>query len=294
MAKNNEKKGKSSSQNKKPDLMYILGFIIGTIMIVGSIIYNSPSKDGTIPASIDMKLIMDFYDMPSILITIGGTFTALMLSFPASYFTGIPSHLRIIMMPTIYDPREYITKIVEFATSARIEGILSLEKKLDAIDDTFLRTSMMLVVDSVDPEKVKQLLEAELGYLDERHSQARKIYDKGAAFGPAFGMIGTLIGLVKMLAQMNALGPDGIGPAMAVALITTFYGTVLANFIFSPISNKLRIRHEEEMLCKMIIVEGVEAIQSGENPRYIEEKLMMLLPDSANKPSKKKDKKQKA
>lgn len=292
MARNNEKMGKTS--NKKPDLMYILGFIIGTIMIVGSIIYSAPSKDGTIPASIDLKMIMDFYDMPSVLITVGGTFTALMLSFPASYFASIPSHLRIIMMPTVYDPKEYITKIVEFATSARIEGILSLEKKLDAIDDTFLRTSMMLVVDSVDPEKVKQLLEAELGYLDERHSQARKLYDKGAAYGPAFGMIGTLIGLVKMLAQMNALGPDGIGPAMAVALITTFYGTVLANFIFSPISNKLRIRHEEEMLCKMIIVEGVEAIQSGENPRYIEEKLMMLLPDSMKKSSKKKDKKQKA
>lgn len=139
-----------------------------------------------------------------------------------------------------------------------------------------MRTSLMLVVDSVDPEKVKQLLETELDYLDDRHAQDRAFYDKGSSYAPAFGMIGTLIGLILLLKDLS--DPSKLGPAMAVALVTTFYGTVLSNLIFTPISNKLKVRHEEEYLCKLIIAEGVQAIQAGENPRFIEEKLTQLLP----------------
>ena len=135
---------------------------------------------------------------------------------------------------------------------------------------------MMLIVDAVDPEKVKTLLETELDYLDERHAQDRAFYDKAAAYAPAFGMIGTLMGLINLLQSLT--DPDAIAPAMALALVTTFYGTILSNLIFMPISNKLRVRHEEEYLCKMIVVEGVQAIQAGDNPKFIEEKLTQLIP----------------
>ena len=157
-----------------------------------------------------------------------------------------------------------------------ISGLLSLEGKLNETKDEFLKSSMMLVVDAVEPDKVKQLLETELEYLDERHAQDRAFYDKAGAFGPAFGMIGTLMGLVNLLKQLS--DPDKIAPAMALALVTTFYGSCLANMIFIPMSNKLKVRHEEEYLCKMIIAEGVQSIQAGDNPRFIEEKLTNLIP----------------
>jgi len=133
----------------------------------------------------------------------------------------------------------------------------------------------MLVVDSIDAEKVNQILETELDYLEGRHISDMEFYTKGAAYAPAFGMIGTLIGLVNMLKQMS--DPNSIGPAMAVALLTTLYGSMLANIFFLPIANKLKIRHEEEMVCKLIVAEGVKAIQSGENPRFIEEKLLLIV-----------------
>ena len=164
-----------------------------------------------------------------------------------------------------------------------MKGLLSLEDKLNGINDDFLRNSLMLVVDSVEPEKVKQLLESEIDYLDDRHAQDRDFYDKGAAFAPAFGMIGTLIGLINMLQALD--DPDAIGPAMSVALVTTFYGSVLANMVFLPVSYKLKNRHEQEILCKMLISEGVQAIQAGENPKFIEEKLNQFLPSYLSKRS---------
>ena len=294
MAKNDKAKKKSGKKNSRIDLLYIIGFIAAMAMIFGSIIYVSPSKDGSTPGSLNPMLLLDFYDTSSVLITVGGTLTALMLSFPTDYFKNIPKHMKMIFSPTIYDPKDYISQLTQFATSARIEGILSLESKLTDVSDNFMKTSLMLVVDSVDPEKVKQMLESELDYLDDRHAQNRKFYEKGAAYAPAFGMIGTLIGLVKMLSKLAELGVDGLGPAMSIALLTTFYGTLLANLVFAPIANKLRVRHEEEYLCKMIIVEGVQGIQAGENPRYIEEKLLMLIPDNMKQSKSKKRKKGKS
>jgi chemotaxis protein MotA len=201
---------------------------------------------------------------------------ALMVSFPGSQLAKVPKHMRIVLMPKKYDPGAYIGQLVEFAKKARINGLLALEEDLAGIDDTFLKNSMMMVVDSVDPEKVKQQLEARLDHMDDRHAQERALYSKGASYAPAFGMIGTLIGLINLLKDMADVST--IGPNMAVALITTFYGTVLSNLIFTPIANKLQSRHEEEFLCNMIICEGVQAIQAGENPKFIQERLMNLLP----------------
>lgn len=256
------------------DLLSILGCIFSIILMILGIVLNG-TDTGYEVAFINLS---NFYDLPSIAIVIGGTIAALMLSFPASYFLNVPKHLKIIFRPTKYNPISFIEQMVDFAKSARINGLLALEEKLTETEDPFLRNSLMLVVDAVEPEKVKTLMETELDYLDDRHSQARSFYDKGAAYAPAFGMIGTLIGLINLLKFLD--DPAMIAPSMAVALVTTFYGTVLSNILFLPISNKLKARHDEEYLCKMIISEGIQSIQSGDNPRFIQEKLTQLLPYS--------------
>ena len=251
------------------DLMSILGWLFGIFVIAFGILYDSS-------AGIVMDNLKNFWDVPSVAVVFGGVVAALMISFPLKCFTKIPRHLKIVLFPTKYNPKDYIVQIVELAKEARINGLLSLEGKLEETKDPFLKSSMMLVVDAVEPEKVKQLLETELDYLDERHAQDRAFYDKASAYAPAFGMIGTLMGLINLLKQLD--DPDAIAPAMALALVTTFYGTILSNLVFTPISNKLRVRHEEEYLCKLIIAEGVESIQAGDNPRFIEEKLTQLIP----------------
>ena len=252
------------------DLMSILGWIFGIALILFGIIFDSKTSNMIVDN------LPNFWDPSSFAVVVGGVIAALMVSFPIKCFVRIPKHLKIVLFPTKYNPLEYISQIVEFAKEARVNGLLSLESKLEETKDPFLKSSMMLVVDAVEPEKVKRLLETELEYLDERHAQDRAFYDKAAAYSPAFGMIGNLMGLVNLLKQLD--DPDAIAPAMALALVTTFYGTILANLIFTPISNKLRVRHEEEYLCKLIIAEGVESIQAGDNPRFVEEKLTQLIP----------------
>ena len=251
------------------DLMSIIGWLLGIGTLVFGIVFD---KD----KGIVFDAFKNFVDVPSIAVVLGGVIAGLMVSFPVKCFTKIGKHLKIMFLPTKYNPMDYITQIVDLATEARINGLLSLEGKLAETKDPFLKSSMMLVVDAVEPDKVKQLLETELEYLDERHAQDRAFYEKAAAYGPAFGMIGTLMGLVNLLKQLS--DPDKIAPAMALALVTTFYGSCLANMIFIPMSNKLKVRHEEEYLCKMIIAEGVQSIQAGDNPRFIEEKLTNLIP----------------
>lgn len=253
------------------DIFSIVGFILGFGMIVFGIIVDMTSG-----FSINVGNISAFIDIQSILIVIGGTIAALMISFSMKQFFQIIKHLKIIFLPPKYKPELYIKQIVEFATKARVNGLLALEEDLEKVKDAFLKNSLMMVVDSVEPEKVKQHLETQLEYLDDRHAQARALYDRGSAYAPAFGMIGTLIGLINMLKQLD--DPSTLGPSMAVALVTTMYGSMLANLIFNPISSKLQVRHDEEFLCKMIICEGVQGIQAGENPKFIEERLARLLP----------------
>ncbi len=248
--------------------------VVGWLLAIGVILFGILFDSNTMSFVVDN--LGNFWDAPSVAVVLGGVIAAMMISFPLNYFTKIPKHLKIVFVPTKYSPQDYIVQIVELAKEARVNGLLSLESKLAETKDVFLKNSMMLVVDAVEPEKVKQLLETELDYMDERHAQDRAFYDKGAAYGPAFGMIGTLMGLINLLKQLS--DPEAVAPAMALALVTTFYGSFLANVIFTPISNKLRIRHEEEYLCKLIIAEGVESIQAGDNPRFIEEKLTQLIP----------------
>jgi chemotaxis protein MotA len=250
------------------DIIGIVGLVMALVLMVFGVTFSMTT-------GINFANLINFIDYPSVAITVGGTFAVLMISFPVESFIKIPKHLKIVFMPEKYDPMSYITSLTEFAKEARIKGLLSIESKLAGVKDDFLKRSLMLVVDSIDAEKVHQILDDEISYIEERHISDIEFYQKGGAYAPAFGMIGTLIGLVNMLQQMS--DPDSIGPAMAVALLTTLYGSMLANIFFIPIANKLKIRHEEEMVCKLIVADGVRAIQAGENPRFIEEKLLLLI-----------------
>ena len=265
---------------RRLDPMTVAGLIIGFGLLFFSIMLTERQEPAT-GYDILVANLKAFYNIPSILIVVGGTFAALMMMFPLSQIKKVPKHILILIRPRQYKVEVYINRLVEIAKKARINGLLSLEADLEELSDPFLKKGLQMLVDGVDPEEVKNQLEAALDSLDERHSQDRSIYDKGAALGPAFGMIGTLIGLINMLKTLQDV--ESLGPNMSVALVTTFYGTVLANMIFMPISNKLRVRHEEEFLCMHIICEGIKAIQSGINPNLLYEKLTNILPEYQRK-----------
>lgn len=256
------------------DFTGIVGLILGFVLIVFGIVFQED------PIGFNFELLGGFLNVPSLLITIGGTMAATICSFPISAFKNMVKHFVIANGKNKYDPKKYIGILVEFATDARKKGILSLEDKVMEQEDPFLRKSIMLVVDAIDPVKTKQILENELDCIETRHQQGFKIYEKASGFAPAFGMIGTLVGLVNMLSNLDLNSEDGastLTSGMATALITTFYGSVFANLVLTPFANKLRARHGEEMLCKEIIVEGVLSIQAGDNPKHIEERLNAYL-----------------
>ncbi len=250
------------------DINTIIGFIIGAGCMIFGIVYGQAEP---------LVAFKYFVSPSSMFIVIGGTLAGLMVGNSLHVFKKIPSHLKLLFRRPHYDPVESIDEIVEFAKEARRKGLLALEEKASVCEDNFIRSSVMLIVDATEPERVREILEDELGAMEERHDQNRAFYEKAAALAPGFGMLGTLIGLILML--MNLDDADTLGPAMGVALVTTFYGSIMANLIFSPIASKLQERHDEEMLCKRIIVEGVLSMQIGTNPRHIREKLLFMLPE---------------
>lgn len=257
------------------DITTIVGIIAGLVLICFGVVFD-PSETSIFV----FKNLTNFIDIPSVFIVLGGTLSAVIASYPASTLKQIPKHIKILLSGSKYNPMEYIDLLVEFSQVARKNGLLALEEMANKQTDPFFKQSIMLIVDATDPEKVKSMLNNDLEYLAERHSDSVGIYEKASSFAPAFGMIGTLIGLVNMLKNMNLDGTTGatsLGADMSVALITTFYGCILANLVFSPIAKKLSIRNDEEYLCKQIIIEGVLSIQSGENPKFMKEKLISYL-----------------
>lgn len=246
------------------DIASILGMILCCVMIVYGIITNA-GIEGAI----------HYYDFASVIITIGGAFTATLASYSLQDFlSGLKSFLLIFKVPTL-NTSEMIRKIIDLSNIARKEGLLSLEEAAADLDEPFLKKGILLIVDGTDPELVRAIMETELVSVEGRHKNLIGFWDTLGAMGPAWGMIGTLIGLVNMLYNME--NPSSIGPAMAVALITTLYGSVLANWICAPVANKLKANNAGEMMQKEVMIEGLLSIQAGENPRVIEEKLKSFL-----------------
>jgi chemotaxis protein MotA len=217
-----------------------------------------------------------FLDLSSLLIVCGGTIGAVLVTYPLESVLGVARIIRKTFLSKAQDPGELIVQFVDYATRVRREGILSLEAHLKGIPDEFLRKGLQLTVDGLDPQLIQEILETDIACLEERHLKGAEILQTFGTLAPGMGMVGTIIGLVLMLKRMN--DPSTIGPAMAVALLTTFYGAIMANLIFNPMAGKLRARSREEVLARTMIVEGIMSISRGENPRILEEKMNSYLP----------------
>ncbi len=246
----------------------ITGYVMGFVAIIMGIIF---AADGD--ASI---LTNTFIDGASIFVVIGGMLAALFVAHPMSEIKGFTKTGKKLVSYPLDNPAELIKKLVRYAELARKNGILALDGATDAQDDPFMSKGIQLAVDGIDPDQIRETMETELAYLQERHSSAKRLFANAGKYAPAFGMIGTLIGLVVMLKNLSDI--NKIGPSMAVALITTFYGAIIANLLCLPAADKLGIRDEQEKMNKEIIINGVLAIQSGDNPRMVEQKLKIYLP----------------
>ncbi|MFK5880920.1 MAG: MotA/TolQ/ExbB proton channel family protein [Sulfurospirillum sp.] len=217
-----------------------------------------------------------YIDIPSVLIVFGGTTGVLLVGFKMEQMKNLVKYFMIAIKPPQEDIGELIKKMVEYSTKARRDGILALETDANNESNEFLKKGLSMAVDGNEPDTIRDLLEIDMDQTSERHKANAQIFDQMGGFSGAMGMIGTLIGLVAMLLNMS--DPSAIGPSMAVALLTTMYGAMIGNIIGAPIANILLIRDSDEILVKTLIIEGIMAIQSGDNPRTLEGKLLSFLP----------------
>ena len=249
------------------DIASLVGLILGAVMVVFGIL----SSGGNI--------VDDFMDLPSVIITIGGSLAGTLASHKLADFIGGLKSIGLAMKePSVGDASEVISNIINLSNISRKEGLLALEEATHDMDDEFLKKGINLVVDGTDPDLVRGILETDLINLEARHKKVIGFWEKWAELGPAWGMIGTLIGLVNML--KNLTDSSSIGPNMAVALLTTLYGSLIANWLAGPTAAKLKVNNDMEIMMREIPVEGLISIQAGENPRVIEEKLNSFLAPS--------------
>lgn len=249
------------------DIASLVGRILGAVMVVFGIL----SSGGNI--------VEDFMDLPSVIITIGGSLAGTLASHKLADFIGGLKSIGLAMKePSVGDASEVISNIINLSNISRKEGLLALEEATHDMDDEFLKKGINLVVDGTDPDLVRGILETDLINLEARHKKVIGFWEKWAELGPAWGMIGTLIGLVNML--KNLTDSSSIGPNMAVALLTTLYGSLIANWLAGPTAAKLKVNNDMEIMMREITVEGLLSIQAGENPRVIEEKLKSFLAPS--------------
>lgn len=244
------------------DVATLIGLLLGIACIVLAILLG-----GT---------MMSYINAPSMLIVIGGATAATLTAYPLARFMKLPKIAAKALFTKPTNPAKLIEQLVELAEVARRDGILALEGMTEEMDEPFLVNGLRMAVDGTDPEIIESIMETELENVIERHEAGRGLLEALGKYAPAFGMIGTLIGLVAMLANMD--DPSKIGAGMAAALITTLYGSLLANLFFLPMADKLALRSQEEVLNKTIIIQGVMSIQSGDNPRNVSSKLLTFLP----------------
>lgn len=224
----------------------------------------------------DLRVFLILVIPPSVFITLGGSICCMMIQakgFPE--FINSFKSISIALKKKELNQADAIKNIIDLSNVARKEGLLALEEAANSIEDDFLKKGIMLIVDGTDPELVRNIMQTELDAVDTRHNEKIGFWANWGGMGPAWGMIGTLIGLVNMLYNMDDM--SSIGPNMAVALLTTLYGSLLSNWICIPVSFKLKMKNDDEITMKQIMVEGLLSIQAGENPRVIEEKLKSFL-----------------
>jgi len=242
-----------------------LGTVIGLVLIL-ALLFGAMAMGVGIGA---------YIDIPSVLIVIGGSIGALMISFTPAQMKQFIKIFMIAIKPPIEDKQELIKKLVDFATKARKDGILALESEVNSEANEFLKKGLSMAIDGSEPDTIRELLEIEMEQTSTRHKIHGSIFSQWAGLAGAMGMIGTLIGLVAML--LNMADPSAIGPSMAVALLTTMYGAMIGNIFGAPIATILGLRNDDETLVKQMILEGIMSIQSGDAPRVLEAKLLAYL-----------------
>lgn len=248
------------------DIASLVGLVVCIVLVLWAIISGAGG-----PAA----AAKSFIEFQSICITFGGSFLSVMaMNTMKDYINGLKCFARIFKAQVI-NMSESIKKIIELSNTARKEGLLQLEEAASELDDEFMKKGILLIVDGTDPDLVRSIMETELVSIEGRHKKVIKVWEDIGSMGPAWGMIGTLVGLVNMLQNMS--DPSSIGPAMSVALLTTLYGSMIANWICAPVASKLKVNNEAEIMMKEIMIEGLLSIQAGENPRVIEEKLKSFL-----------------
>ena len=248
---------------KKSDSLTAVGLILGTILMIFGMILGGSS----------LKI---FWDFSSVLITVGGSFAALLITYPSEDVKNMGKLFVEAFKENTSSAKDIIVSFTELSRKARREGLLSLEDDISNMEDQFLKKGLQMVVDGIEPETIREIMELEIGEMESRHGRGYGIYIAWGAYGPAFGMLGTLIGLIQMLANLSDVA--NIASGMGKALITTYYGSILANLICNPVAANLQQKSAKEVSDREMILEGVLAIQSGVNPRIIEEKLITYLP----------------
>ena len=252
------------------DIATLLGIVLGAVMVVFGIITSG-----------GVSAMGNFIDPPSIVITIGGSLSSLLSSYTMPEVINNLKGLGVAFKDPKMDHGAVIRQIIDLSNVARKEGLLALEEVAGNLDDEFMKKGILLIVDGTEPELVRGILETELVNMDDRHKSMAGFYDTWAALGPAWGMIGTLVGLVNMLKKLDDF--NTIGPNMATALLTTLYGSLIANWFCTPLANKMKNINSKEYQMKEIVIEGLLSIQAGENPRVIEEKLKSFLSPAVRK-----------
>lgn len=251
----------------KWDILTPIGITLGFMTLIFAVMSSgSPTS------------ISSFFDAPSIFIVVGGIIASMLITFKFEQIKQAGKVFKESFNKTEDNLPELIQLFVRLSERARRDGILALENELEEIDDPFIKKGMLLAVDGIEPEVIIDILNAEIAAIEDRHYKGRILLEKAGEYAPAWGMTGTLVGLILMLNQLS--DPSTLGPAMAVALITTLYGTVLANVVFLPTASKLEGKTENELFLKQIIIEGIIGVQSGQNPRILEEKLSAFISTS--------------
>lgn len=246
------------------DIATVIGTLLGFIVVVGAIIAGGGAGM--------------FFHIPSLAITIGGMLCATLIHFSLPQFLGIFSVIKKTIVTKIPPQSELIQKMVNYAAINRRDGALALEQEIHKVEDLFLVKGLQMLVDGQEAEGIQEIMSLEIQHLQDRHSNGKKILEFMGASAPAFGMIGTLIGLIQMLRNLNS--PDQIGAGMAVALITTFYGAFAANLIFIPLAGKLGIYSKAETTAMEMITEGICAVARGDNPTAVREKMQAFISQS--------------
>ena len=248
------------------DIASVIGFVAAFVLIISSIILGGGS-------------FAAFIDYPSIMVVIGGALAAALISFPLGSFFGVfKVSMRVFFYKLESVPR-LIDELVSLAETARRDGLLALEGEMEELENPFVVLGVQMAVDGTRPEVMEDILRTEMDAVATRHRDGKAVLDCMGRFAPAFGMIGTLMGLIIMLGDMS--DPSKIGQGMAVALLTTLYGAVVSNCVFLPFAEKLGFTNKQELLAMEITIRGIMAIQSGENPRVIEQKLNTFIPPKA-------------